>query len=271
MSFFNMNLVILIIFFLFCFCVAVAAGGEQQVRKRKIANWLVNYPDSFLAAAENGSLAILQNVTDISSFRQFVTLGLNAGSGATDGEVVDALEHFFWGKTHGLAMELGAADGTIAGESMTAAYEQKFNWKRILVEGDLSYREKLLRGSPNAFIANCPICATKQTVHYVGNSEFVGGILEYMTPNFISFFHPTIWNATVPPGSISSITNWEQFPKVQAIDCIPLRHILKKANVAHINYFILDVEVSILVQLVVLMYIYGRRVIDASMLCRVLN
>lgn len=59
---------------------------------------------------------------------------------ATDGEIVDALEHFFWGKKEGVAMELGALDGTPATHSMTYAFEKELQWKRILIEGDPSYR-----------------------------------------------------------------------------------------------------------------------------------
>ena len=59
------------------------------------------------------------------------------------GEVVDALEHFFWGMKNGLAMEIGALDGSPHTRSMTTEYESQMGWSRILVEGDPSYREKV--------------------------------------------------------------------------------------------------------------------------------
>eukprot|EP00596_Hydrurales_sp_CCMP1899_P006569 CAMPEP_0119053892 /NCGR_PEP_ID=MMETSP1177-20130426/74715_1 /TAXON_ID=2985 /ORGANISM="Ochromonas sp, Strain CCMP1899" /LENGTH=61 /DNA_ID=CAMNT_0007033963 /DNA_START=220 /DNA_END=402 /DNA_ORIENTATION=- len=45
-----------------------------------------------------------------------------------DGEVVDALEHFFWGMRDGVAMELGGLDGTPNTRSMTYEYEKHLNW-----------------------------------------------------------------------------------------------------------------------------------------------
>lgn len=40
----------------------------------------------------------------------------------TDGEIVDSVEHFFWGMVNGTAMEIGALDGSPATRSMTHRY-----------------------------------------------------------------------------------------------------------------------------------------------------
>jgi hypothetical protein len=47
-----------------------------------------------------------------------------------DGENIDALEHFFWGQTNGIAMEIGALDGSQETRSMTFDLEQSFGWRR---------------------------------------------------------------------------------------------------------------------------------------------
>lgn len=70
---------------------------------------------------------------------------------STQGEVVDAVEKYFWGMHNGLAMEIGeftasiffatiltygkgALDGSPNTRSMTYEYEKSFRWKRILVD-----------------------------------------------------------------------------------------------------------------------------------------
>ena len=59
------------------------------------------------------------------------------------GEVVDAIEHFFWGVRNGIALELGALDGGYKTRSMTFEYEKNIAWKRVLVEADPVYRERV--------------------------------------------------------------------------------------------------------------------------------
>ena len=81
---------------------------------------------------------------------------------ASDGEVVDALEHFFWGLQGGVAVELGALDGTPNTHSMTHEYEKSLGWRRILIDANPSYRIALLEQSPLAFSVHAAICA-KQT------------------------------------------------------------------------------------------------------------
>jgi hypothetical protein len=46
-----------------------------------------------------------------------------------------------------------------------------------------------------------------------------------------------------PPGNISSLNVQVHHPEVVVVvECIPLAHILNKAHVHHVNYFLLDVE-----------------------------
>ena len=59
------------------------------------------------------------------------------------GEVVDVIEHYFWGIRNGLAMEIGALDGSPHTRSMTYEYEAQMDWKRIMVEGDPSHKDNV--------------------------------------------------------------------------------------------------------------------------------
>jgi hypothetical protein len=54
-------------------------------------------------------------------------------------------------------------------------------------------------------------------------------------------YHSNIFNSGIPPGNLSSI-NWDDFPTVATVDCIPLGIIFHRTHIRHINFFILDVE-----------------------------
>ena len=212
----------------------------KQSNQKEKTPWLLNNPASFHESKvvmhdlreDSASMAIFSSVID----RLLPTLDSH-----TDGEVVDALEHFFWGMRDGLAIELGALDGHPDTKSMTYEYEKSLNWKRILIEGNPVYRDDLAAKSPLAFSVNAAICANPSTVHYI-NLPYVGGIVEFMATDFIKTFHPALYNAGVPPGSIANV-NFSTIPNIVPVSCLPLSRVLGKAHVSHVNYFILDVEV----------------------------
>jgi hypothetical protein len=181
----------------------------------------------------------------VSEFVSIVDYYLPRVDGFTDGEVVDALEHFFWGQKNGLAIELGALDGSPNTKSQTFEYEKKLNWRRILVEGDPSYKANLLKESPKAFVANAAICSNHGHVHF-SDQAYTGGILEFMSDEFFKTYHGPVYNSGTPPGDLKSI-DWSKHAHVKEIDCIPMSAVLHKARVRHVNYFILDVEVCRLV------------------------
>ena len=205
--------------------------------------WLVNDPPYF----HELSKADLKDVrNDSASMTKFVEISdyfLPRTDAFTDGEVVDAIEHYFWGMRDGLAMELGALDGSRDTRSMTSEYEKSLNWRRILIEGNPSYKDALIKKSPLALSANAAICSTPSTVHY-SNSQYVGGIVEFMGLDFLKQYHPDVYNACIPPGNVSSLNYTSISHLVKPVDCVPMSHVLHKAHVKHINYFLLDVEVS---------------------------
>ena len=67
-------------------------------------------------------------------------------------------EHFFWGVSNGVALELGASEGTDSSNSMTFSLEQRAQWRRILIEGDPMVHPQLKAGNPNAFTVGACIC-----------------------------------------------------------------------------------------------------------------
>eukprot|EP01036_Dinobryon_divergens_P028849 gene28849-37857_t len=195
-------------------------------------SWLLNYPDEFRLSTSLGQLLdVRSDAENMTIFKQFIDRILPSIDGCTDGEVVDGIEKYFWGMRNGLAMEIGALDDTPSTHSMTFAFENSFGWKRILVDANPVYRGQLPMKSPAAFSANAALCEHHSTVHFVA-AEYIGGIVEFMGPGFLKGYHPSIYNAGVPPGNISSV-DWSATKNVTAVDCVPLNLLLRKARVTH--------------------------------------
>lgn len=216
-----------------------AKGEEHYVHK-----WLINNPRDFhnrSAHLGDGLHDCRENEKEMEKFVNIVNYFLPRVDGFTDGEVVDALEHFFWGQENGLAIELGALDGSVNTKSQTFEYEKTLKWRRILVEGDPTYKANLLKESSQAFIANAAICADRGLVHF-SDQAYTGGILEFMSDEFFRTYHFPVYKSGVPPGNLSSI-DFTKHAHVKTIDCIPMSLVLHKAHVRHVNYFVLDVEV----------------------------
>ena len=172
------------------------------------------------------------------SMKSMLEERLRRTDGFTDGEVVDAMEHFFWGQFGGIAMELGALDGSHDTRSMTRDYEDSMGWKRILIDGSPVYKKTLAAKSPEAFGVVAAICERPDTLHF-SPKEYVGGILEFMAKPFLKEYHNEIWKQG--EGDLSNVA-WDHAKNVKEVPCVPMAHILKAARVRHVNYFILDVE-----------------------------
>ena len=206
------------------------------------APWLINHPPHFHEFSKSSTLLDVRDVSEnMTKFVEMSDYSLARTDSYSDGEVVDAIEHYFWGMRDGIAIELGALDGSPGTRSMTYEYEKTLNWRRILIEGNPSYRATLQINSPLSFSVNAAICSTPSTVHYL-SSESTGGIIEFMGLDFMKDYHPAIYNAMSPPGNMSSL-NFSCIANLHPVECISMSHVLRKAQVKHVNFFILDVEV----------------------------
>lgn len=182
-----------------------------------------------------------RNSSLIDSLDQYIDARLPMLNSIVDGEDVDAMEHFFWGLTNGIAMELGALDGTHDTMSMTKGLEQVMGWKRILIEGNPAYWPKMKTKSPKAYAVGAAVCETARQVHYV-SADYVGGIVEFMSEAFFAGGHlPRIRAAIEKAGGVEAV-DWGQFDHVHRVPCVPLAQILQAAAIRHVNFFILDVE-----------------------------
>lgn len=191
---------------------------------------------------------IAANETQLQVFEDAMVFQEKKTTGTSDREAVDALEHFFWGQIHGIAVELGALDGSDETSSQTVVFE-RLGWKRMLIEGNPSYASKRVAKCSNALGINAVICENSHTpVHFI-DKPYVGGIVEYMSHEFLNTFHPEIFQASSGNGKVDlSIVDWEQLKsvlgheKLKEVQCLTLKAIFNEVKLSRINFFILDVE-----------------------------
>ncbi len=152
--------------------------GSASAHQSSKIDAIVNHPPAFSNADIHLGrvIDVLNDPENITYFEKFVDTQISRTDGLTDGEVADVIEHYFWGKRNGLAMELGALDGSPGTRSMTFELENSLGWKRVIVEGDPRYRENLKLNSPSAFAVNAAICEKHMSVHF-HQANYVGGIL----------------------------------------------------------------------------------------------
>lgn len=182
-------------------------------------------------------------VANISAFEEAVDDCLSrAKNGYTDLEIVDMLEHFFWGATDGVAVELGAKNGAYSMiQPLTA-----LGWRRVLMEGNPKHWTQLIQHAVDTDIVTSPICRKEQLLHYANRSDHTAGIVEFMSKDFLRCFYYDLYEAAKPPGNVSSISNWSRFPYVQQMLCVPMSTILRSLRIRHVHFFLLDVAVSYL-------------------------
>ena len=86
---------------------------------------------------------LIDGRTSSSKFVNFVRQVLPGVTSHTDGESIDDIEHYFWGMENGLAIELGALDGSPETHSQTYEHESILGWSRILIEANPEHRNNM--------------------------------------------------------------------------------------------------------------------------------
>ena len=223
----KMNILFIIVFFM---SVLVSHSVQQN------GDWLVSHPEGFHQTKMiDGSESLAEKYDHaIKNWKM---------SHVTNNEVWYAMQLLFYGKKSGISIELGALSGTMATRCETEELE-KFQWQRIVIEANPTYRDELSQLS-SAFAVNAAICNSSKTLHYVRNlnDPYVNGIVEFMHPNFMKKFHPTLsryrinnepffaWPSTLPPSLVE-------------IPCISMRTVMSTAGITHVNLWLLDTEGS---------------------------
>lgn len=182
----------------------------------------------------------LRTSINITDFEEVVDMALSKPNDTTDLEIVDMLEHFFWGFKNGLAIEIGVRN---VGRSMIHPLG-RLGWRRVLVEGDPKYWSILRHQADDADVVTCPICRMNQLIHYANRSDHTAGIIEFMNLDFIRSFYFDIFESSSPPGNISSVNDWSLFPYVLPMQCYSMAFILSAMDITHVEFLMVDVAVS---------------------------
>jgi hypothetical protein len=105
----------------------------------------------------------------------------------------------------------------------------------------------LKKNSPNAFSFNAVICDTQTPLHY-STHEHMGGIIEYMVANYTKKFRPDIYAVSNPNENLATVNDWSNIREVRTVKCVALAPLLSRASISHIDFFILDAKVCVLVK-----------------------
>jgi hypothetical protein len=209
-----------------------------------LPSWVVQYPSAFMNRLPS-SRDVRNNPEEMKSFFEYYNATIDEQKEGSDGENVDVIEHFFWGLKYGVALELGSSDGSVQEGSMTYELQQKLKWNRILIEADPAYRGNMKIRSPNTYAINAAICQVKDhhhVVHYAYKGRF-GGILEFMSEEYLKKYTPEVYKAGSPPGNVSSIQDWSKIRQATStVKCLPLSKVLSFAHVYHVNFLLLSVN-----------------------------
>ena len=166
-------------------------------------------------------------------------------SQATDLENVDAVEHFFWSREMGIALEVGAGEGTWKSHSMTFVLEKEFRWKRVLIEGNPNLRDHLSSRNRQAVTVSAALSSSLREKAWFSPATDVGGLVETMTPGFIRYYHQYLNNLSTPlPEDQKKSHSAMTASGLLEVPLVPLQLVLDTVGLRHINLFILDVEGS---------------------------
>jgi hypothetical protein len=173
----------------------------------------------------------------------------NFKSRGSDGEHVDALHHFFYNKVNGTCLELGAVDGNRLSE--TKAFVP-LGYRRILVEASPDHRQALSL-LKHTFAVNAAICEpgdVGKNLHYARN-KMVSGLVEYFSERQLQKEFSALFS--LKKGQVGGAIDYDALEQLSidqrpysltAVRCLTLASILKRAGVAHVDFFVLDTEGS---------------------------
>jgi len=220
--------ILLVVIIKQCYCI------ERIGFNATLQSTIIN-KDPFFDTADPDNLGKMISINDdnneILIFEEY--LNKTERHGYSDGEAIDSIKNFFWGKRNGIVLEIGALDGLYLSQSKPMV--DKLGWHRIIIEGAPTWLERLKQYSKDALSLHLTVCNHPHFIHYIDKKdEGINGILEYMSPSFIRDFHKDAYNTTR--------TEWHTLPSVTKVPCFPLSSVFTEFKIYYINYFILDVE-----------------------------
>lgn len=232
----NGHLVVLVL----C-CLTLLCKGRGNCNEEASPKWLVNLP-RYMENKDFSISHLKQHHYLDKAFSNYVDDNIDKENGVSDGEFIDAVEHFFWGQTHGLALELGAADGSMTKRSVSSYLEKNFDWRRVLIDGNPVYLDDLKLNSHQAISVSAVVCDDIQHPKHFALRPLVGGIIEYMSAPFLRRFYPDILKGFKAYGSLDKFDWLELDTQVNTVTCTRLSDILSYLRIKHINWLVLDAE-----------------------------
>ncbi len=223
--------------------VAANAAAASALRSRQI---LAARRAAAVASSNNDSIE--NNVADDADFDCTVPLSKRLGSSCwlkaargtmprtRDGrlpggrsqsrEDLFLSENYFFKRTGGTFLELGALDGLMYSNSYY--FERHLGWRGVLIEGSPVLYKKLRVNRPEAITVNAMICAEPRQLHWIETSNAIGGAWELMQEGFKKDKHPTMTD--------------EKVAGLPTVPCVRLDSVMAKFGVTHVDLFSLDVE-----------------------------
>jgi FkbM family methyltransferase len=205
--------------------VAGAIGDKDHIKSLEI-----NYPLNFFDGSHNGvewksparvSPELLALSEDSQNYQDWAQ--------AQDQEDVWLYENWFYGMSDGVIMESGALNGVLF--STSYMYEHFANWTAIHVEADPENYSNLKVNRQQSVNIHGALCSEPRLLHYSSEGVIpVRGFVEFMTPSFLKKWHGKVYR---------NITKIEDLPAVQ---CVPVKQLMKQVNVNHIDIWVLDTE-----------------------------
>lgn len=169
-----------------------------------------------------------------------------------------AAELFFFNTSNGLMVEVGANDGYIFSSSYV--FDKELNWRTVIIEGDPIIASQSAQFRPNALSINAIVCDAFRLIHFSPMGA-VGGIVETMSNEFISVWHPSLIDINIVSKSklsenstlennlpesnrIASATEnniSEDLEHIPVAQCVPLGWILEKLKLKQIDFMTIDI------------------------------
>lgn len=219
------------------FLLLLFVEGELAVYNVTRPSWLLHKPNSFVPD--------LKSMDDLVAYEALMPPRRVQGrkrSVLHDEEDYTVLDYLMYGKVGGSIIEMGACDGTIMTGSKSVIFES-IGWKRILVDPNVKWIDRLISESPNAMSVSAAACLSEGVVHFLKNRNYVtSGVLEFMPDDYMKRWHP--WYFRFKNSIEFNKTGWatKVSHMVYEVPCLPFSKVIKESGIDHINVFILDVE-----------------------------
>lgn len=135
-------------------------------------------------------------------------------------------ENFFYKRTGGTFLEMGALDGLMY--SNTYFFENEANWTGMMIEGSPKNFAALVRNRPDTINLNAMICESDTKLHWIESGNAIGGAWEFMPQAFRKEKH----------GDLTA----ENVAKLPTVPCVSLANVLARFGIQHVDLLSLDVE-----------------------------